>query len=312
MYHKYFLYLIQGRKENVLKYSYLQNENADLIALTFDLEILENELNSISTIFLPNSTWAEGRNKQLEDAKKLDSKYLYYIFIDDDVEFIKGTFSDFEQQLLKNKPAIGVPLLTIIKNTYRYNHNLKIQHPFAVDQQVQAYHYKVIEESIVMPLETKFDKLSWWYSCEINSFLILSYYRGYSMQFNEIIVDNLGHNFDSLTNISNDTYSNYIGGVTNEGLDEVRNFIENKYGIQPKLRNSLFHDNNFKKHNYLKNGKDLHDFYSQNFLSGNIKKCIAMLVSQYKNKLKKYPSNLILNEMDFKIFDSGLIKKMSK
>lgn len=303
---KRFLYLIQGRKENVLKYSYLQNANSDLMTLTFDFKILENELISIFNIFLPKSSWAEGRNKQLEIAKKIEAKYLYYIFIDDDVKFVKGNFSDFEQRLLQNNPAIGLPLLTIIKRTYRFNPKLKIQHPVAVDQQIQAYHYGVLRDSIVMPLETKFDYLSWWYSCEINGFLILSYYRGYIMQFNDIVVDNIGHHWDDGTNKSNDITSNYLGGISSSGLELVRGYIEDKYGLQPKLRNTLFHDNNFKKHCYLPRGKYLQKCYIQNILKVNFKKCFRMFILQLKNNFKKYPNNLILNERLIKRFDDKL------
>ncbi len=306
MFRKKFLYLIQGRKENVLKYSYLQNANSDLITLTFDFKIIENELESTSNIFFPNSSWAEGRNKQLELAKELKNKYLYYIFIDDDVEFIAGCFSDFEKLLLQNKPAVGVPLLAIIKNTNKFNPKLKIQHPVAVDQQIQAYHHKVLSESIVMPLETKFDNLSWWYSCEINGFLILSHYRGYIMQFNDIVVDNVGHHWDDTTKLSIDLTSNYLGGVTSDGLEQIRKFIEVKYGVQPKLRNTLFHDNNFNKHSYLPQGKYLQQFYIQNVLKGNFKKCIKMFILQLKNGYKEYPNNLILNERDINRFDDKI------
>lgn len=305
---KDFLYLIQGRKKNVLKYSYLQNAKSDLITLTFDFKILDNELKSISNIFLPKSSWAEGRNKQLELSKKLETKYLYYIFIDDDVEFVKGNFSDFEQRLMQNKPAIGIPLLAIIKNTNRFNPKLKIQHPIAIDQQMQAYHYKVLSESIVMPLETKFDNLSWWYSCEINGFLILSYYRGYIMQFNDILVDNIGHHWDNETNVSIDATSNYLGGITSDGMDQVRKFIVNKYGEQAKLRNSLFHDNNFEKYSYLPQRQQLQNFYIQNILNGNLKKCVRMFVLQLKNNFKKYPNNLILNEREVNSFDDKITK----
>jgi hypothetical protein len=301
-----FLYLIQGRKENVLKYFNLQNANSDLITLTFDFKIFDDDLKSILNIYLPKSSWAEGRNKQLEEAKKLETEYLYYIFVDDDVEFVKGNFRDFEQKLIKYKPAIGLPLLKILKATNRFNPKLNIQHPVAIDQQVQAYHHKVLRESIVMPLETKFDNLSWWYSCEINGFLILSYYRGYIMQFNDIIVDNVGHYWDGETNKSNDITSNYLGGITSRGLELVREHIEGKYGLQPKLRNTLFHDNNFKKHSYLPQGKYLQQFYIQNILKSNFKKCIKMFILQLKNNFKKYPNDLILNEKEIKRFEDEI------
>lgn len=300
---KFFLYLIQGRKKNVLKYSYLQNHHADLIALTFDEAIKESELQSITNIFFPKSTWAEGRNKQLGFAKNLETKYLYYIFIDDDVEFIEGDFFSFEQKLLQNKPAIGVPLLTIIKNTNRYNAKLAIQHPVALDTQVQAFHYKVIDESVVMPLETKFDKLSWWYACEINQFLILSFYKNYVMQFNDIVVDNVGHFWDVETNVSTDLNSSYLGGISSDGLEQIRNFIKEKYGEQPKIRNSLFHDNKYPKFNYQSKGKDLEKQFIKNFRMGKFKKCIGILIIAFKLLFKRYPNNLIINEKKVNSFD---------
>ncbi|SEG51128.1 hypothetical protein [Flavobacterium urumqiense] len=302
---KLFLYLIQGRKKNVLKYSYLQNDHSDLIALTFDEAIEEKELRSIENIFFPRSTWAEGRNKQLALAKKIETKYLYYIFIDDDVEFIKGNFCVFEQKLLDNKPAIGVPLLTVIKNSNRYNKKLAIQHPIALDAQVQAFHYKVIDESIVMPLETKFDKLSWWYSCEINHFLILSFYKDFVMQFNDIVVDNIGHYWNVETNVSNDANSSYLGGISAAGLEQIRSFIEEKYGKQPKLKNSLFHDSKYPKSNY--DSKDeIHQFI-HNLNKGKIKKCIKLIMVYMKSLLNRYPNSLIINEKNVKSFDSTTI-----
>lgn len=302
---KLFLYLIQGRKKNVLKYSFLQNDHSDLITLTFDEAIEEKELQSIKNVFFPSSTWAEGRNKQLALAKKIETKYLYYIFIDDDVEFMKGSFCVFEQKLLYNKPAIGVPLLTIIKNSNKYNKKLTIQHPVALDAQVQAFHYKVIDESIVMPLETKFDKLSWWYSCEINQFLILSFYKGYVMQFNDIVVDNIGHFWDSETNVSNVADSSYLGGISSEGLEQIRTFIEGKYGKQPKLKNSLFHDNKYPKSNYQ--SKDEYHQFIHNLTKGKIKKCIKLIMVCIKSLLNRYPNSLIINEKRVRSFDCNKI-----
>jgi hypothetical protein len=300
---KNFLYLIQGRKENVLKYSYLQNSNSDLFVCTFDVEIKNGELDFFANFFYPQSTWAEGRNKQLEIAKNFRHKYLYYIFIDDDVVFVKGSFYDFEKLLLQHRPAVGVPLLTIIKKSNKYNVKLNIQHPVAIDQQMQAYHFDVLEQSIVMPLVTKFDSLSWWYSCEINSYLILSKYRGYIMQFNTVQVDNVGHLWDNETKISLDSSSIYIGGTTPEGIEKIKIFIEDKYGDQPKIRNSLFHDTNFSKYYYLPKGKFLIKFYFDNFKKGKLKNILKQFQLRLKNLVNKYPLNVVLNEKQFSSFE---------
>ncbi|WAC41746.1 hypothetical protein [Pedobacter sp. SL55] len=269
---KNFLYLVQGKKRNVLKYAGLQNLNSDLCICTFDEEISNQELNAKQIIFFPNSTWAEGRNKQLTLAKILPEKYLYYIFLDDDAVFLKGDFKLFQEKLLHHEPAIGLPLTTIIKNTNRYNPKLAVQHPFAFDQIVQAYHYKVVEDEISIPFITDFDHESWWYSCQINEFLSLAKYKGHVMQFNDLLIENTGHVWDEENQVAKDENSNYKGGVTEEGLQKIREYIELRWGEQPKLKNTLFHDHLFKE-----------------------SKSIFKKIFQ-----KKYPAHLIINETDFK------------
>ena len=244
MSNKQIVYLVQGRKRNVVQYYYLQNNTSDLITVTFDELVSEDELPSKKNIFFPDSTWAEGRNLQLSLVMSLEQKYLYYIFIDDDVEFERGTFAEFEKLLILHKPAVAVPLLSIFKQTYRYDPNLTIQHPVGVDQQFQAYHRKVLDEGLVMPLITEYDKLSWFYSCEINNFMILRYYSGQVMQFNNIHVANVGHGWDPLTNSSIYSKSKYVGGISREGLDLCRKWIEDRFGKQPEIVNSLFHRSN--------------------------------------------------------------------
>ncbi|MGK4569299.1 hypothetical protein [Flavobacterium sp. 3HN19-14] len=308
---KDFLYLIQGSKENVLKYGHLQNESSDLFALTFDYEINAEEMAFAAYVYFPKSTWAEGRNLQLEMAKKWKKRYLYYIFIDDDAALVKGSFADFQQQLLVNRPAIGVPLLTIIKNTNRYNPKLKIQHPVAVDQQVQAYHYKVLEENFAMPLVTAFDNMSWWYSCEINGFMILSKYRGFLMQFNEIEVDNEGHNWDAETNQSTIAASSYLGGTTAEGLKMVREFIELEFGLQPALQNSLFHNVAYERKVYLPKGKLLRKRYFDYLKKGKWNNLLQLMKQQLRNFGNNYPAQDVIDESVFSNFENVSSRKIS-
>jgi hypothetical protein len=244
---KSFLYLIQGSSINVIKYTNLNNTNSDVIVLTYDKELTQNEFPSIINIFLPKSTWAEGRNTQLDYAKKMTIKYEYYIFLDDDIEFIKGSFKDFQNKLLEFKPAIGIPLLDVIKNSYRYIHGIDIQHPISFDQAIQAFHKNVIDDGIVLPYVTDFDEISWWYSCEINTYLSFSKYIGKIMQFNDLHVENKGHNWDYENKKSLNNISNYKGGISTEGLTMIRSFISHNFQNNKNIVNSLFHDNRFPK-----------------------------------------------------------------
>lgn len=248
--------MVQGRKANVIKFAHLQSDSSDLITLTYDEKIDDVEVTWLSNIFFPKSTFAEGRNRQLEVATSSDTSYLYYIFLDDDVSFKKGSFRDFEKLLLKHEPAIGVPLCDIVKNFDQYIKRLEIQHPVVMDQIVQAYHHRVVQEKIVLPFVTDFDHLSWWYSCEINNYLILRYYRNYVIQFNKLEINNDNHNWDNETKETNVLDSSYLGGTSVSGLELVKEFIVSRYGHQPRLVNTLFHPEGMPRLVYMPDFRD--------------------------------------------------------
>lgn len=253
---KKFIYLVQGSRSNILKFAHLQSESSDLITLTYDQDIDESEVEWLSNIFYPKSTFAEGRNRQLEVATQIGGNYLYYIFLDDDVSFKKGTYADFEKLLLEHEPAVGVPLCDIVKNSDHYIKKLKIQHPVVMDQIVQAYHHRVVKEKIVLPFVTNFDHLSWWYSCEINNYLILRYYRGYVMQFNTIEINNDNHNWNNDTKEASVIQSTYLGGINDSELKQVKEFILSRFGSQPQLVNTLFHPENMPRLVYMADFRD--------------------------------------------------------
>ena len=83
---KKFIYLVQGSRDNILKFAHLQTNSSDLITLTYDQDIDESEVVWLGNIFYPKSTFAEGRNRQLEVATQTGVNYLYYIFLPDQLE----------------------------------------------------------------------------------------------------------------------------------------------------------------------------------------------------------------------------------
>ncbi len=100
---KQFLYLVQSRIGLLPNHELLQSDNSDYIVATFEEEIdLEN------AIYIPNTTWEEGRNALYEAAMKRD-KYEYYIFLDDDIGFERGSFRLFEQEVLAVLPDFAAP-----------------------------------------------------------------------------------------------------------------------------------------------------------------------------------------------------------
>jgi len=148
-----------------------------------------------------------------------------------------------------------------------------------------------------MPLVTQFDSKSWFYSCEIVSFLILSKYSGRVIQFNDIVVDNLGHCWDDKESKPKDSVSQYIGGVTQEGLKEIKEFMIEKYGKQPELANSLFHNDIFKRYIYVPKGTYLIKTILKYLLKFKLRPLISLIKSVITNLLfYNYPKNLEIDE----------------
>ncbi|MDO9109388.1 MAG: hypothetical protein Q7U40_01925, partial [Desulfatirhabdiaceae bacterium] len=111
---KPFVYLIQS--ESVMPYSDLPDEQNDIILLTWKAPCDGND-----TIYYPQSTWNEGRNRLLKEAVTRNAGYLYYIFLDGDcivkedaelartlnVKLCGNPFRTFEKYLLEWEPAVG-------------------------------------------------------------------------------------------------------------------------------------------------------------------------------------------------------------
>lgn len=245
---KDFVYLVQGAKNRVADFQHLQNRSSDLYTLTYDLDFDAADKPGVENLYVPKSTWAEGRNALLSLVKSAD--YKYFIFLDDDVELTKGTFEDFQNLLLRHKPSIGLPLLDEVKASNRYDRRLHMQRPVCLDQLVQAYSRETVEQEICLPFVNDFDDLSWWLGCEINQFLVLRYYGQTSIQFNLIEATNTNHSWNDSSEAS--AGSNYVGGITEEGKNLVREYIVRRFGSQPRIVNSLFHDHRFPRLIYSK------------------------------------------------------------
>ena len=191
------IYLVQGQSEYILNYFHLkERKDVDCIFITYDKEI-------DGVGYFPNSTWGEGRNYLLQKALESGKDYQYYIFLDDDVRFLEGSYGAFEKQLLKYKPAIAVPVfvpktkITIMGfNSWFTNRFVPLrihqQCRFA-DAQFIAFHRDVIEDRLVVPLQTHFDKVSWYATSSTQQLLMFNLYKKYILQFNTIKVQNASH-----------------------------------------------------------------------------------------------------------------------
>lgn len=195
---KKLIYLIQGQAKFIKNYLLLkERKDIDVMLLTYDEQIHE-------AIYFPNSTWGQGRNLLLEKALARQEGYQYYIFLDDDVRFLRGGFSDFEAQLVKYKPAIAMPVFSPKTESRVLGIGVSFRHRYFVpisqvqlcklgDAQFLALHKDVIADRLVVPLQTDFDDISWHATSSTQQLLMLNLYRKSILQFNNIVVVNDAH-----------------------------------------------------------------------------------------------------------------------
>ena len=218
---KNFIYLLQGESKFVNKYFHLaERKDADAIFLTYDNKI-------DNAIFFPNSTWSEGRNKLLDAARK-KGNYHYYIFCDDDIEFRKGSWDEFEELLILHKPAIGFPVVPC-DNKIKIN-LLDLQLNDSPDQQMIAFHRDLIEDNLILPYQEHLDNICMWGSGGVIQQIIPNLYKWNSIQFNTVVIRNLMHSRYDRTNLFKNLQV-CINWFRDETTREMKIVNKNKYGI---------------------------------------------------------------------------------
>eukprot|EP00906_Rhabdomonas_costata_P019143 RCo027895 len=100
---KYFLYLFQTESTVPTPYLSLRSPVSEFLCLTFASR------HSDCPLYSPGSSWTMGRNQLWFAATKRVPRFLYYIFLDDDITFISGNFTTFQNGLLKYRPALAGP-----------------------------------------------------------------------------------------------------------------------------------------------------------------------------------------------------------
>ncbi len=183
---KPFLYLVQSAGKLPELYNDLQSERSDVLSLTWKEKVE-------GAIYFPKSSWTEGRNRLYEESVKNPS-YLYYIFLDDDVEFSKGSWRDFEDELLKYNPAIAVPYLAEYGSGDAFNDlRLDSQTCYYFDAMYNAFHRDVVMDGLILPYYGNFDQKSWWYSQWIVIHLANLFFPNHILQINTVWINNLKH-----------------------------------------------------------------------------------------------------------------------
>ena len=101
---KQFLYLVQSRISFLENHTILESDNSDYIVATF-----EKKIDRENFIYVPNTIWTEGRNALYEEALKRKDHYEYFVFLDDDMVFVRGSFRMFEKEVLHIRADCAVP-----------------------------------------------------------------------------------------------------------------------------------------------------------------------------------------------------------
>ena len=116
---KQFLYLVQSRIGLLENHTILESDNSDYLCATF-----EKKIDRENFIYVPNTIWTEGRNILYEEAMKRKDHYEYFVFLDDDIVFERGSFRVFENEVLHIQADFAMPVyLThpFIQKYDRYN-----------------------------------------------------------------------------------------------------------------------------------------------------------------------------------------------
>ena len=185
---------MQGTSDRIGEYLHLRERpGADAVFLTYDCE-------REGCIFFPNSTFMQGRNRMLAEARRLGD-YRYFIFMDDDVEFVRGGYDEFESLLLQLRPAIGFPVFGRLRDAVIgfgspfgriYLPYMDWQIAWDYDGQMNAYHRDLVLDGLVLPYWESFTD-NWWVADIIPCAIARNFYPEGMLQFNRIVISNKIH-----------------------------------------------------------------------------------------------------------------------
>ena len=188
---KKFCYLIQAADR--MPYPEIPHDGNDIFLLTW-----RTPVPGARSIFYPQSSWNEGRNRLLAEALRhgpsRGKDYLYYIFMDDDCQVSEdrdlarrlglpltgNPFRTFERCLLEWEPAVGY-------TRYDWQHYVEgreVNLGYNFDAIFNAFHREAID--LLLPYYTGFDSESWLYSQMLINHLAAMVYPPHRIQFNVI------------------------------------------------------------------------------------------------------------------------------
>jgi hypothetical protein len=138
-------------------------------------------------LFLPESTWTEGRNALLRQARESKIQFDYYVFCDDDIIFQNGGWLEFEELLRKWRPAVAAPLYPVRAHE---NTEMDVFTVYSFDAIFNAFHSDIIDDEVILPYFQEFDSKSWWFSQLFVIHLCAIFYPRHVLQTKAVAVSN--------------------------------------------------------------------------------------------------------------------------
>lgn len=218
---KKFLYIIQSASKLPAIYDCLRTR--DFILLSY------KENTSDTTIFYPGSTWTTGRNKLREHILDFKIKYDYYIFLDEDVEFVgcsqEEGFNKFEGLIMKYKPFVANPNVKPYYDEMIISPSVEAQTVIWYDGMCNAFSQEAFFSNILFPYVDIFDNRSWWMS-QFVMIMLCSIYKKEVILFPEFMIYNLNHSSYPNMWLTNETQSYVFNNLINNSQFNVINDIK--------------------------------------------------------------------------------------
>lgn len=254
---KAIVYLVQAQSclsEHFSSFIKLESSTIrDVVVLSWGKQCLDSTRNLSSVVYVDdkNTSWSTGRNILYRLALKRNKNYLYYVFLDEDIEFSfttnvtqdigysKGTkhpLEAFENFLLGYEPAIGlcnycsrcgklvpngsyVPALCCSPRTATGNLPPILPVTIAFDAAVNAFHADAIQR--LLPYRLDYEEISWW---ESQKYVIIAsdvLFRGQVIRYTPVTAINNEHR--DYPQLALDNWSDILHDIRREVPEKYKN-----------------------------------------------------------------------------------------
>lgn len=196
---------------------------ASVVRLSYDRPITTAAPGE-ALIYAPGTSWASGRNALMALLQSLHPDADYFVLLDHDIDFVRGSFVAFEDALRRTRPAIAFPLMAKAQASGAFLADQPVQRAMDLDEQFVALHKSVLNTAGLHPLVATYDWASWYISAYVFEYTCAIRFGSSVHQYNDIIVANGDHAWMTGENTS------YLRGDPNTYLPLVKDVLLAMYG----------------------------------------------------------------------------------